>query len=224
MATFRLGAGDLGPTQQSPVTCGSASLTVARMLVDPVFAQWVKTGEPRPTGSPGGASESERFAAYERVVMGRTNALSLRGGVLNLPWPHKLGTPPWGAKHELEYGAALRGTRYAVEVLRTDTTDSLTAGYDRLVDVVGEGEPGILYIGDTLLPRHVVLILPGAAKRIIDVYEPASGQVSVIRRDDFVGRRLALAGWNVPWITIQPTGMRTSRSRTHVSDPDPAPA
>ena len=60
---FRLRAGDQGPVQQSPVTCGSACLTVARMLVNPQFAQWIVTGEgargdasqggpPRANGSP----------------------------------------------------------------------------------------------------------------------------------------------------------------------------
>ena len=64
MATaYRLRAGDTGPVQQSPVTCGSACLTVARMLVDPVFASWVRTGEPRLPGFPDGADEQERFAA-----------------------------------------------------------------------------------------------------------------------------------------------------------------
>ena len=72
---YRLRAGDTGPVQQSPVTCGSACLTVARMLVDPLFASWVRTGQPHPPGSPGGATEAERFAAYERVVMRRTNSL-----------------------------------------------------------------------------------------------------------------------------------------------------
>lgn len=221
---FRLVAGDLGPVQQSPVTCGSACLTVARMLVDPVFAAWVRTGEPRLPGSPAGATEAARFAAYERVVMGRTNALSLRGRVLNLPWPHALGTPPWGAKHELEYGAARRGTQYAVELLRTDSTGALRAGYDRLVDVVAEGEPGLLYIGNRELPRHVVLVLPGDGDRVIDVYEPASGRVSVLRRDDFEGRRLRLAGWDMPWMTVQPTGLRRETAAARVPNGSPAPA
>ncbi|MEO7070988.1 MAG: hypothetical protein ABI131_10905, partial [Nostocoides sp.] len=152
-APFRLVAGDSGPVQQSPVTCGSACLTVARMLIDPLFAQWVDSGQPQLPGSPAGDTREARFAAYERVVMSRTNAVSLHGRVLNLPWPHALGTPPWGAKHELEYGAARRGTSYAVEVLRVDSQESLTAAYDRLVQVVADGEPGLLYVGDARLPR-----------------------------------------------------------------------
>ena len=224
MATFRLDVGDVGPTQQSPVTCGSACLTVARMLVDPLFAQWVDTGSPQLPGSPGGATRKARFAAYERVVMGRTNALSLRGRALNLPWPHALGTPPWGAKHELEYGAALRGTQYAVQMVRLRSPEALTAAYDRLVDVVAEGEPGILYVGNAQLPRHVVLVMPGDGDRVLDVYEPGSGQVGVLRRDDFVGRSLRLGGWDVPWLTVSPTGERRVRVRSYRTDLGASPA
>ena len=84
---YRLRAGDTGPVQQSPVTCGSACLTVARMLVDPLFASWVRTGRPHPPGSPRGATEAERFAAYERVVMRRTNSLFAGGHRPNLRGP-----------------------------------------------------------------------------------------------------------------------------------------
>ena len=84
---YRLRAGDTGPVQQSPVTCGSACLTVARMLVDPVFASWVRTGEPHLPGSPHGADEQERFAAYERVVMRRTNGIFDARHRPHLPWP-----------------------------------------------------------------------------------------------------------------------------------------
>ena len=82
---YRLRAGDRGPVQQSPVTCGSACLTVARMLVDPLFASWIRTGSPRLPGSPDGETEAQRFAAYERVVMRRTNALLGGGGPPNVP-------------------------------------------------------------------------------------------------------------------------------------------
>lgn len=221
---FRLLAGDVGPVQQSPVTCGSACLTVARMLVDQVFAGWIRTGSPRLPGAPSGATPEARFAAYERVVMARTNALSLHRGRLGAPWPHALGTPPWGARNELQLGAARVGTRYAVEVLRPDRRDSLVAGYDRLVDVVAEGEPGLLYIGNLLLPRHVVLVLPGDGDRVLDVYDPASGRVSVLRRDEVADRRLGLSGWDVAWVAVQPTGLRRVPVAARVPNGSPAPA
>lgn len=213
MATaYRLRAGDTGPVQQSPVTCGSACLTVARMLVDPLFASWVHTGEPRLPGSPPGDTEAERFAAYERVVMRRTNGLLAGPHWLDVPWPRALGTPPWGAKHELEYGASTSGTRYDVTSVRQLSDAGLRAAFERLVDVVAQGEPALLYVGSAQLPRHVVLVLPGDGDRVLDVYDPGTGRVGHLRRDTVVERRLGLSGWQVPWFLVQPTGHRRVRA------------
>ncbi len=208
VAPFRLRSGDVGPVQQSPVSCGSACLTVARMLVNPGFAHWMVTGEGPHHGVPDGADELERFAAYERVVMARTNRLLPGGRRLNLPWPRAFGTPPWGALQELEYGASRRGTDYRLQVVRSHTRSALGEAYDQLVTVVADGEPALLYVGHALLPRHVTLVLPGDGDRVLDVYDPSSGRVSQLDEESFVGRRLALSGWDVPWLTVQPTGAR----------------
>lgn len=221
---YRLRAGDTGPVQQSPVTCGSACLTVARMHVDPLFASWIRTGQPRLPGSPDGDTEAERFAAYERVVMRRTNSIFASGVRPELPWPRALGTPPWGARRELELGAARRGTRYTLDLLRTDDQRHLVAAFDTLVDVVAEGEPALLYVGNALCPRHVVLVLPGDGDRMLDVYDPGSGRVSHLRRDTVVQRRLGLSGWDVPWMAVRPTGLRSVRSRAYAPAPGAAPA
>lgn len=225
MATaYRLRAGDVGPVQQSPVTCGSACLTVARMLIDPVFASWVTTGEPNPPGSPSGRTRAERFAAYERVVMRRTNSLSVRAGHLGAPWPRRLGTPPWGALRELELGAARAGTRYAVDVLRTDVGAAMRESFDTLVTVVADGEPGLLYVGNHLAPRHVVLVLPGDGDRQLDVYDPATGRVDHLRRDTVVEHRVRLSGWDVPWFAVRPTGLRSVRQPAYAGGLGAAPA
>lgn len=222
--TFRLRAGDTGPVQQSPVTCGSACLTVARMLVDPGFASWVRTGRPHPPGAPGGVDADERFAAYERIVMRRTNSLVAGGRRLNAPWPRALGTPPWGAKAELEFGAARLGTRYTVDVWRHESAAGLREDFDALVGVVADGEPALLYIGSAVAPRHVVLVLPGDGDGILDVYDPGTGRVGHLRRDTVVERRMRLSGWDVPWMAVRPTGLRTVRNRAYVAAPGAAPA
>ena len=205
---FRLRLGDQGPVQQSPVTCGSACLTVARMLVNPQFARWITTGQGPRVDAPPGDTEAERFAAYERVVMDRTNRLYAGGRRLNVPWPRALGTPPWGAKKELEFGASRRGTRYTVEVLRTDLAKRLRADHARLVEVVDDGEPALLYVGNAVLPRHVVLVLPGDGDRVLDVYDPTTGLVTLLDEESFAARRLRLSGWDVPWFAVQPDGTR----------------
>ncbi len=221
---YRLRAGDTGPVQQSPVTCGSACLTVARMLVDPTFASWVRTGSPRLPGSPRGETQAERFAAYERVVMGRTNSVFAPGQSPIVPWPRRLGTPPWGALRELERGASRRGASYTLDVLRPDDEGELVAAFDTLVDVVADGEPALLYVGNALLPRHVVLVLPGDGDRMLDVYDPGTGRVDHLRRDTVVERRLRLSGWDVPWVAVRPVGLRTVRAVATAPALGPAPA
>lgn len=212
---FQLRSGDSAPIQQSPFTCGSASLTVARMLVDVPFARWMVSGEsvPSDVGSAApGATEGERFAAYERLVHGRTNRLSAARGRINLPWPRTLGTPPWGARSEVEATGSRPGTAYDIDVIRHATRRQLGEYFDDLVDVVTEGEPGLLYVGNAFLPRHVTLVLPESGDRKLDVYDPASGKVSSFTREAFQKRRLGLSGWNTPWIVVRPTGMRTVRA------------
>jgi hypothetical protein len=211
LTPYRLRAGDTGPIQRTPVSCGAACLTVARMTADPVFASWVRTGHPHPPGAPAAATEEARFAAYEQLVLRRTNGLIGSGGAPNLPWPRRLGTPPWGARRELERGAARAGARYQVVMLRPVDAEALAGAFERLLLVVAEGAPALLYVGDSLLPRHVTLVLPGDGDSALSVYDPHDGRVGHLRRDALVERRLRLAGWDVPWFSVQPDGAEPIR-------------
>ena len=204
---YRLRLGDQGPVQQSQVSCGAACLTVARMMVNPQFARWIITGEGPRLDAPPGDTEAARFEAYERVVMNRTNRLYAGGRRLNLPWPKALGTPPWGARKELEFGASRRGTTYTVTVVRGSLSRRLRAAHARLVELVGEGEPALLYSGNMLLPRHVALVMPGDGRSTLEVYDPATGLVTLLDEDSFARRRLRLSGWDVPWFVVQPDGL-----------------
>ena len=38
----------------------------------------------------------------------------------------------------------------------------------------------------------------------LDVYDPATGSVTELVPELFAGRALGIAGWDVPWITVQP--------------------
>lgn len=212
LPAYRLVNGDTGPRQQSPVTCGSACLTTARMLVDPAFAHWIATGEGLP-GSPEGRSPADRFAAYERIVHRRTNGFTLDRSGLNVPWPRFLGTPPWGAKRELEFGAAKHGTDYAITVVRPLTHDQLAQVFERLNAVVADGMPALLYVGSATLPRHVLLVLPGNGDDRLDVYDPADGSVRARSVGSFASHEVKISGWNVPWFVIAPTGPRAVRGR-----------
>lgn len=206
MATpFRLQVGDSAPVQQTRTTCGSASLTVARMLVNETFADWVRTGagkDPRDADIPDGATERERFAAYEQAVARRTNAVRGAGGRIQPPWPRALGTPPWGALSELEFGAADPAADYDVEWFRVGSRRMLERTYSQLRRRVRAGRPALLYIGNTWSPRHVVLVMPATGTQELDVYEPSVGRVIDLPREAFVTRRLNMAGWDVPWAAV----------------------
>lgn len=206
---WRLGA--TGPVQQSPVTCGSAALTVARMLADPAFARWVVAGVARDGGPSDGRTEQARFAEQERAVMGRTNALVGPGSRLQLPWPRALGTPPWGARNELEAWATADGARFRLRPIRFASAATLGASYRQVVDLVRGGRSALLYVGNAWAPRHVTLVLPGN-DAVLDVYDPATGTVTALDEGRYVKRHLALAGWDVPWVLVQPDGRDTAAS------------
>jgi len=176
------------------------------MLVNPEFAAWIVDGKsPRwPREPQDSRTEAERFAEHEREVMTRTNGLHAAGGKLNIPWPQSLGTPPWGAEKELEDGAARAGAAYRMRLVRFGSTAGLHKVHQDLVSLVRDGLPALLYIGNTRLPRHVTLVLPGDGGAQLDVYDPATGSVTELGPDRFASRTLGIAGWNVPWITVQP--------------------
>jgi len=176
------------------------------MLVSPEFAAWIVDGKsPRwPREPQDSRTEAERFAEHEREVMTRTNGLHAAGGKLNIPWPQSLGTPPWGAEKELEDGAARAGAAYRMRLVRFGSTAGLHKVHQDLVSLVRDGLPALLYIGNTRLPRHVTLVLPGDGGAQLDVYDPATGSVTELGPDRLASRTLGIAGWNVPWITVQP--------------------
>ena len=182
------------------------------MLVSADFGQWIVYGIDPKRGQPDSRSEPERFAEHEHAVMNRTNGIRAAGGRLNIPWPRSLGTPPWGAEKELEYGAARPGAAYAMRLVRFGSSDALCAVHRDLVGLVRDGLPALLYIGNVWSPRHVTLVLPGGSSGSggggvdggLDVYDPATGSVTELAADRFASRTLDIAGWNVPWITVQP--------------------
>ncbi|MDC5698690.1 hypothetical protein OO014_15650 [Intrasporangium calvum] len=202
IAPFHLQAGDRVPVQQSSTTCGSASLTVARMLVNPAFARWIRFGldvEAKDEDARDARTVEQRFAAHEQVVASRTNSLVGAGGRIQVPWPRALGTPPWGARGELEFGAAVPWADYDITLFRFGGRGALEQAYADLQRRVRAGRPALLYIGNAWLPRHVVLVMPATRGQELDVYEPSVGRVVDLPRQTFVERRLRMAGWDVPW-------------------------
>ena len=110
--------------QSSRTTCGSVSLLVARMLADPGYAGWILEGVDD-RGAANDETVQARFAAAERAVKDRTNAMLGPVGV-QPPWPHGLGTPPWGAAHEM---TRITGLRYRARYVGPDSPTARAHAY-----------------------------------------------------------------------------------------------
>jgi hypothetical protein len=182
------------------------------MLVSPEFAGWIVDGIDPKGGAPDARSQSERFAEHERTVMSRTNGWRAADGRLNIPWPHAVGTPPWGAEKELEHGAASQGAAYSMTVVGLGSGETLRKAHTDLAGLVREGLPALLYVGNAWMPRHVTLVIPASTGEGggldvggLNVYDPAAGSVTELDPDRFASRTLGIAGWNVPWISVQPS-------------------
>ena len=158
-------------------SCGAAVLVTARMLTEPDYARWVQeTTDPQ-----------ARFADEALRTHRRTNRLLDARCRPQLPWPRALGTQPWGLAREL------RGRHRVRPVV------SRTRAWDR---VVGAGRPVPVYVGNALLPRHVVLVTGRDSEDRVRVYEPGSGSVVRVDRQAFLDGALGLAGWGRPWFVI----------------------
>lgn len=206
--------------QHDRTTCGSAVLATLAAVGDPVLAAWLATGrlpaaEPRPpelARAPSAvldrlatASLERRAAALQRVLKRRTNARAVLGV---LPWPHALGTPPWGAARVARHAPV----RYRAVVLDDTDPAHLARVLDLVAAAVATGVPVPLYTGgdtragwDAALPRHVVLAV-GAADRRLVLWEPSSGRTHAVARAALLAPRgpsAALGGWtHLVWAVL----------------------
>ena len=172
-------AGTGGLRQPDQRSCGAACLVVARMLLDPSYADLTAR-----------AFRPEVLGMHGRV----TGPVDARGA-LQVPWPRALGTPPWAVARQLSSNGAngSRPGRYDARlVLDRD------AAHDRLTL---SQAPAALYVGNRWLPRHVVLVVEATADRLT-CYEPSRGVRVDVERAALVGGRLRLGGWDRPWVTV----------------------
>lgn len=189
-----------GLVQPDRTTCGPACLVVARMLGDRGYAGWLETGEvagrprdPRP--------RRRRFADEVLATHVRTNRWRGASGALQVAWPRALGTAPWALAHELGATGGTR-TRFRVRVVSPRRRGE---AYDDVVSAVGLGHAVPLYVGNRLLPRHVVLVV-GGDDATLTAYDPASGGPASLTRVAFERGRLRVAGWSEPWLAVLPEG------------------
>ncbi len=154
-------------------TCGAAVLVMARMLGEPAYARWVR----------GAADPAARFGDEAIRTHRRTNRVS----GLRLPWPRALGTQPWALARELP-------GRQRVSLVR-----DRSRAWQR---TIAADRPVPWYVGNRLLPRHVVLVTGRDSDDRVRVYEPHSGATVRVTREAFVAGRLGLAGWDRPWFLL----------------------
>ena len=186
------------PDQRS---CGATVLVVARMLVDPGYAELISTGRHPHTGYALPGTVASRFR-YEVLGMHeRVTGLVDVAGHLQLPWPRALGTPPWAVAHQLS-ATRCPGRPPVAHHTRPAWTDGDDL-FDRIAVATAARRPVAVYVGNLWSPRHVVLFL-GEVEGRLRCYEPAAGRLVDVDRQAFAGRRLGLAGWDRPWFVVLP--------------------
>ncbi|STD07312.1 Uncharacterised protein [Dermatophilus congolensis] len=217
--------GRKGPVQATPTSCGAAALVMARALIDPPFAAWLSaddvSGEKPRVGAVGvetpqaarmrAQTAAKRWATAECEVLTRTNAVTPRRGTLQVPWPTSLGTPPWGARAEIERSGSVPGVSYEIRLVRFADKRRRASLFDETVARIGVGRPVLVYVGGTHMPRHVVLWARTEPGKPVLQYDPGTGDVDAPRREGFLTDRCALSGWNVPWLLVRPDPVTIAR-------------
>ena len=208
--------GTAAARQTDTTTCGSAVLAMLAAAGDPLLSLWLVTGElcaghvPPEVGDPDpGAGASARFGAVQRAVKHD----SARGGLMGLPWPSALGTPPWGAARV----ARFPGVSYRSLLLDDSRPAELTGVLARACRALDRGVPVPLYVGGglatgvgTAVPRHVVLLTERHGVTVT-VFEPSAGRVHELPVQDLVrpdGPRDALGGWSHACWAVLPVRIR----------------
>jgi hypothetical protein len=166
--------------QPDRMSCGATCLVVDRMIEDHEYGEYIGSAPSVP----------DRFRAEVLAMHRRVTGL-VDDGHLQVPWPRALGTPPWAIARQL-------GDR-DVRWIRT----SPARGYDAIVAATRDRRPVPVYVGTAWLPRHVVLALGEKGDRL-RFFEPASGRLIDVGREEFRRARLGLAGWDHAWWAVLP--------------------
>ena len=223
IAVSPLPLGDEGPVELDGVparqvdatTCGAASMAIMLMMGDPFVGAWVASGRrfggylpPEIRAIPPQA----RLDTVERRGGALQKAIHLqsvrRGLLLLLPWPERLGTPPWRVNNATRFaGLAFRGAVVDdtddadINALISHASAALRDGIPVPIYASGDSAKGI----DTVIPRHVVLLVRRLAEGFV-AYEPGSARLYAITDDQIrqggAGLR-ALGNWShVSWMIL----------------------
>lgn len=167
---------DLAPValrQPDPVSSAAAAVVAARVLLTP----W------RPEDP-----AAEILAEHRHLTSSRSPRDRLQ-----VPWPRRLGTPPWALATALR---ALTGEKVATVHVRPRPEIGYEVLRERLVT-----RPVALYAGSRLRPRHVVLAVR-PLDDAIEVFDPAAGALLTIGRARWAEHRLGVAGGDHAWLVL----------------------
>jgi hypothetical protein len=187
------------PDQRS---CGAAAMVVARFLGDPAYRSQLEGTLESPRTLAGNTALRERFTRETLAMHQRITGLADVSGQAQIPWPRKFGTPPWAVARQLSGTPAADGTRatYSWHVART----SLSGAYQRLLDAAATSRVSAIFVGNTWLPRHVVLVVDATPSSTLRVYDPARGRLHELGRSAFLGGEIDIAGWDDAWFVVTP--------------------
>ena len=168
---------DLDPgslRQPDAVSCGAASVVAARALL----TRW------RPDDP-----EHAIRAEHRRLTSTRSHRDRFQ-----VPWPRRLGTPPWAVANAL---TALTGERVAT----VNARPRAGLGYDVLVEQARSRPVGV-YVGNRWLPRHVVLAIHVDGDDAVRLFDPSRGALVSVARGRWLEHRIGVAGWSHLWFVV----------------------
>ncbi len=173
-------------------SCGAAVAVMAQALRSDRYARRLLAG--------GDDEFGRETAAMHRRLTGPVDI----SGRAQLPWIRALGTAPWALARQLERDARRR--RVIVARVR--------AGHAWAAMMATLREQGVVpvYVGSQWAPRHVVLAIE-ARDDAVRAYEPSSGRVIGLNREEWVEGRLVVAGWREPWCVLSQRAPQGPRNR-----------
>ncbi|PUA81870.1 hypothetical protein [Nocardioides currus] len=167
-------------------SCGAAVAVMAEALVNDSYARRLLAG---------GDTEFERETmAMHRRITGPVDA----AGAIQAPWLRAVGTPPWALSRQLDRRShRVRSRRVLVARLRPGRA------WAAMTSALADGALVPAYVGSRWLPRHVVLAIE-LMDDAVRFYEPGTGRVVRVTREEWLEGRLLLGGWRDPWLVVSP--------------------
>ena len=180
--------------QPDDVSCGAASSVVARVVRDEAYAALLLEGSATVPGFATVGTALDRFRSETLAMHRRIIGPVAATGGLQMPWPSKLGTPPWAVANQLSAGSVRYRWRPALGGLPVSAIRS----------AVLAGHPAAAYVGNLWSPRHVVLVVGAEDDGGLAVFDPWPGQVVTLTPSQLAQGSLPFGRWNRAWFVVLP--------------------